>query len=218
MPYILFVDTNLDWSNFSVAGNMRAKYGAAKTPVEMIFTCNVSGLDPSEELFLSAHGAPTSSGNFTRSDDLAKALEKGGLKKAQQKLVLLSCSSAVNPAQPNQNCFASDLKQSMSGLGYKSITVEGGTGFVVVFPAGQQVVVKQMGGPALEKQLALEKKYASELQHCKQIVATTLGDPKPAALAKAVDEVAVTLIPFYADLLKDFQPFLKDEAYAFKKF
>lgn len=216
MPQILFVDTHLDWSNFSVAGNIRAMTLAAKPPVAMIHGCDLSGLDPAQDLFLSAHGTFYSSGEFN-ADSLADALIKGGLKKAHQSIVMLTCSAAVEMPVPFKRPIASDLKSNLSGKGYGQITVEGGTGFVVVFPGGKQVVMPDKGGEAYAEQVKCETTHKAELDHCKQLVTKTMQDPKPDALAKAVDEVAAKLISFYADLLVAFKPYLKTQD-AFKKF
>ena len=217
MPQILFVDTHLDWSNFSVAGNVRAMNLAAKPPVAMIHGCDLSGLNPAEDLYLSAHGSFHSSGEFGESDDLAAALQKGGLKANHQSIVMLTCSAAVDMPVPYRRPIAMDLKQSLAGKGYKNIKVEGGTGFVVVFPGGKQVVMPDKGSEAGGEQSKCEAAHKSELDHCKLLVTSTMKDPKPDALAKAVDEVAAKLIPFYADLLVAFKPYLKTQD-AFKTF
>jgi len=217
MPQILFIDKDLDWSNFSVAGNVRAMNMAAKPPVAMIHSCDLSGLNPAEDLFLSAHGSFHSSGEFGESDDLAEALKKGGLRQNHQSIVMLTCSAAVEMPVPYRRPIAMDLKQSLKNKGYGHITVEGGAGFVVVFPGGKQVVMPDKGTEAGGEQEKCELRYDAELSHCKLLVTKTMTDPKPDVLAKAVDEVAAKLIPFYADLLAAFKPYLKTHD-AFKKF
>jgi hypothetical protein len=220
MPRVLFVDhkNSLDWSNFSVAGNVRARLGKATTPVEMIGRSDLSTLGPAETLFLSAHGSSESSGKFNDAKVLAEKLQAQGLKKTHQSLVLLTCSSAVQPDDPLLKPFAENLKTELVKLKYNSIVVEGGRGFVVVFPEGRQAVVPRMGGPAGDAQAEVEKAHANVLMSCTLRVDQALSNPTSAGLGQAADEIAAMLIKFYADLANAFKPFLMGTQYAYKKF
>jgi hypothetical protein len=223
VAHIVFVDYHLDWSNFSVAGNLREMYGSPMPPVEMYDSCDLSKLDPADELYLSAHGSSTSSGSFKDAGDLAKALQGAGLKTSHKTLVLMTCSSADVP--PNQTCFAVELKTAMDALGYKSINVWGGTGRVLVSNTGREALMAdRFKGEAWGIQSGVMKNHQSQVDHCTLLVTKVMGTPpnnkKPsgAELAKAADEVNMTLKGFYKDLMTAFKPMLKADPGAFAKF
>lgn len=223
MAHIVFVSYDLDWTNFSVAGNLREMYGDPRPPVDMFDACDLSKLDPVDELYLSAHGSSTSSGQFKNATDLAKALQGANLNANHRTIVLMTCSSA--DAAPNQTCFAAELKTALEGLGYKSINVWGGTGRVVVSNTGREALVAdRMVNEAWNLQNGVVKTHQTEVDHCKLLVTKVMGTypsakkPSGSELAQAVDEVNIKLKTFYQDLMKAFKPMMKPDPGAFAKF
>jgi len=211
MPHIIFVDDEgLDWSNFSVAGNLRKLYGGFDTPVEMYDKCDLSTLKSDDYLFLSGHGDSNQCGKFANSDDLAKTLADHKLSKEHRHIVLVSCSSAVG-----QQSFASKLQLSMKKLKYANIDVMGGTGPVVVGPSGREAVDKNRVAEASKIQGDLETKH-SVTGHCDNLVTDAKKDPTPKKLAAAADQIAVTLSGFYADFMSGLKPMLKSDKEAYK--
>lgn len=215
MPHIVFVDDKLDWSNFSVVGNLRQLYGDPSIPVEMWDKCDLSKLDPIDDLFLSGHGSWKSSGRYQSSDQLAADLEKGNLKKGHKLVVLLTCSSADTSV--SVNCFAGELQVSLQKLGYMGISVMGGTGRVVVGPLGREALVAdRFSNEALGLQTGVVTKHQSAVNHCEQLVKKVMsGSRSPHDLAETADQVAATLATFYADLMAAFKPMLKSDKQAY---
>lgn len=215
MPHIVFVDDKLDWSNFSVVGNLRQLYGDPSIPVEMYDKCDLSNLDPIDDLFLSGHGSWASSGKFKTADDLALVLEKGHLKKEHKLVVLLTCSSADTSV--SLNCFAAELQISLQKLGYKSISVMGGTGRVVVGPLGREALIADRSHrEAFGLQTAVVKSHQGEVDHCELLVKKVMsGSRSPHDLAQAADQIAAKLTSFYTDLMAAFKPMLKSDSQAY---
>jgi hypothetical protein len=215
MPHIVFVDDKLDWSNFSVVGNLRQLYGDPSIPVEMYDKCDLSKLDPIDDLFLSGHGSSSSSGKFKTADDLALVLEKGNLKKEHKLVVLLTCSSADTSA--SLNCFAAEMQISLQKIGYKSVSVMGGTGRVVVGPLGREALLADtLPSEALGLQTGEMAKHPGALAHCKLLVDNVMkGSRSPHDLAQTADLIAAKLTSFYADLMAAFKPMLKSDKQAY---
>lgn len=215
MPHIVFVDDKLDWSNFSVVGNLRQLYGDPSIPVEMYDKCDLSKLDPIDDLFLSGHGSSASSGKFKSADDLALVLQKGHLKEEHKLVVLLTCSSADTSA--SLNCFAAELQVSLQKLGYKSISVMGGTGRVVVGPLGRESLIADRSyREAFGLQTGVVNKHQTAVNHCEQLVKKVMsGSRSPHDLAETADQVAATLTTFYADLMAAFKPMLKSDSQSY---
>ena len=220
MPQILFVDHKhkIDWSNFSVAGNVRAQHGKATTPVSMIGKSDLSTLDPGDVLYLSAHGSSESSGKFNDAKVLAEKLQTQGLQKTHQSIVLLTCSAAVQPDNPHVKSFAVNLKTELQALKYGGITVEGGRGFVVYFPHGKEAVrttAKTQAIVAQQKTVALNQWVVNA---CVLRAQRATSNATAEELGQASDEIAAFLSKFYADLALAFNPFLMSADQAFVKY
>ncbi|HEY4356745.1 MAG TPA: hypothetical protein VGN16_13420 [Acidobacteriaceae bacterium] len=213
MSRVLFVDTHLDWSNFSVAGHVRQIEKG--TSVEMIWGCNLASMKSDEPLFLSAHGSSTSSGSFKNAKSLATLLKSSGLPVTHKTLIFLTCSAAVDPKIKGVDSFALDMKAQLQGLGYKNIDVTGGRGAVVVFPSGWVSVKKKMVSLAGAEQDRLVLLHFRALDYCKLLVKDAMSNPIAPVLQRTADEVAVTLSSFYADLETGFAGYLKPKAKAF---
>jgi len=217
MHKVVFLDKDPDWIQFSNAGNLRNRLGLDSVEIEKLETCNLSNLGSDGQLYLIAHGSPTSAGPFERASDLATVLEQHGLAKTHKFIKLETCSSAADPDTrheksniPHFFSFAHQLALALRADGYASIQVEGGTAPTVVMPGRDVVVDKSKLDQAAEAQarLALQA-YPKEISHANHLINSLPSNANKGSLALIAAQVQVTVAPFFTSFGKATQPLLK---------